>query len=149
MYFKMMLSWIFDKKGGIIKSFNSNWQSKNIKDNRKKNAKPRIIQKHVDHIEYGNLPIRKYLVGGHYHVIVDEIDNKYISVGLTSDKPGIKRNQDLHKVHESNGKIARLKRNADFDYKNRYKKETANFHIDKESEAIAIKIGINKKAKKK
>ena len=144
-----MLSWIFDKKGGIIKSFNSNWQSKNIKDNKKKNAKPRIIQKHVDNIEYGNLPIRKYLVGGHYHVIVDGIDNKYISVGLTSDKPGIKRNQDLHKVHESNGKIARLKRNADFDFKNRYKKEIANFHIDKESEAIAIKIGINKKAKKK
>ena len=100
----MMLSWIFDKKGGIIKNSNSNRQSKNIKDNRKKNAKPRINQKHADNIEYGNLPIRKYLVGGHYHVIVDEVDNKYISVGLTSDKPGIKRNQELHKVYESNGK---------------------------------------------
>ena len=137
------------KRGGIIKNSSSNRQSKNIKDNRKKNAKSRINQKHTDNIEYGNLPIRKYLVGGHYHVIVDEVDTKYISVGLTSDKPGIKRNQELPKVHESNGKIARLKRNADFDYKKRYKKELANFHIDMKSEALAVKIGMNKKAKKK
>lgn len=137
------------KKGGIIKNSSSNRQSKNIKDNKKKNAKSRINQKYTENIEYGNLPIRKHLVGGHYHVIVDEVDNKYISVGLTSDKPGIKRNQELLKVYESNGKIARLKRNADFDYKKRYKKELANFHIDKESEALAVKIGMNKKAKKK
>ena len=58
------------------------------------------------------------------------------------------RNQELPKVHESNGKIARLKRNADFDYKKRYKKELANFYIDKESEALAVIIGMNKNAKK-
>lgn len=137
------------KKGGIIKSSNSNRQSKNIKDNRKKNVKSRIIQKHVDNIEYGNLPIRKYLVGGHYHVIVDESDNKYISVGLTSDKPNNKKNQSLHLVYESNGKIARMKRDATIDNNKTYDKKTANFHIDIESEKIAYEKGMRKLAKKK
>lgn len=95
------------------------------------------------------MPVRKYLKGGHYHVIVNEQKDKYVSVGLTSNKPSDKRNQKLHKVYESNGKIARLKRNATIDSKIIYKKKVANFHVDEETEKIAFRIGINKMVKKK
>ena len=44
--------------------------------------------------EYGKMPIRKYLVSGHHHIIVTDYDEKqYVSVGLTSDDPKNKRNQ--------------------------------------------------------
>ena len=95
-------------------------------------------------IKYGKKPIRKYLRGGHYHVIVDEYGNEYVSVGITSDKPGNKKNQSLHKVYESNGKVARLKRNATIDSKNRYHKKIANFNVDIVTEEKAIKLGKNK-----
>lgn len=100
-------------------------------------------------IKYGNLPIHKYLKGGHYHIVVHKIDDKCVSVGLTSDKPNNKRNQELHKVYESNGKIARLKRNADFNKCYYYSKKPANFNVDIETEKKAIIIANNKLAKKK
>ena len=95
------------------------------------------------------MPIHKYLLGGHYHVVVDEFDSKFVSVGLTSNKPNNPRNQKLHKVYESNGKIARLKRNADIKDKKNYSKRKANFNIDIDSEQKAYQIGMNKKNKKK
>lgn len=100
-------------------------------------------------IKYGKKPIHKYLIGRHYHVVVNEYDDKFVSVGLTSDKPDNKRNQELHKVYESNGKIARMKRSATIASKNLYDKKKAGFHIDEESEKKAIIIGNNKMAKKK
>ncbi len=96
------------------------------------------------------MPIRKYLVSGHHHIIVTDYDeNQYVSVGLTSDDPKNKRNQELHKVYESNGKIARLKRNATIDKKNRYHKRVLNFNVDLETEKKAYFLGINKKNKKR
>lgn len=103
----------------------------------------------VKKIKYGKKPVHKYLRSGHYHVVVNEYDDKYVSVGLTSDNPDNKRNQQLHKVYESNGKIARMKRSATVDSKSFYKKKKAGFHIDEESEKKAIIIGNNKMAKKK
>ncbi len=100
-------------------------------------------------IKYGSMPIRKYLKGGHYHVIVHNFDDNYVSVGLTSDKPTNKKNQQLHKVYESNGKIARLKRNATIDKKKRYHKRVANFNVDEETEKKAFTIGMKKISKKK
>ena len=47
--------------------------------------------------------------------IVDKVNDSYYSIGLTSDKPQNKKNQKLHKVYESNGKIARLKRSVTID----------------------------------
>ena len=96
------------------------------------------------------MPIRKYLRGGHHHIIVCDYDDmQYVSVGLTSDKPENKKNQSLHKVYESNGKIARLKRNATIDKKNRYHKRVSNFNVDVETEKKAYQIAINKKTKKR
>ena len=100
-------------------------------------------------IRYGNMPVKKYLRGGHYHVIVEENNNNYYSVGLTSDKPKNKKNQKLHKVFESNGKLARLKRNVTIDIKNHYHKRTANFNVDVDTENKALKIVENKKGKYK
>ena len=96
-------------------------------------------------IKFGKKTIRKYLKGNHYHIIVKEFSNEYISVGLTSDKPNNKRNQKLHKVYESNGKIARLKRNATIDYKKYYHKKVANFSVDIETEKKAIQLSKYKK----
>ena len=96
------------------------------------------------------MPIRKYLVSGHHHIIVTDYDEKqYVSVGLTSDDPKNKRNQELHKVYESNGKIARLKRNAVIDKKNRYHKRLSNFNVDIETEKKAYLLAMNKKTKKR
>lgn len=99
----------------------------------------------INEITYGKMPVKKYLRGGHYHLIVDDYGNEYISVGLTSDKPSDKKNQSLHKVYESNGKIARLKRNATIDDKNKYHKRTANFNVDTQSELKAFLIAKRKK----
>ena len=96
---------------------------------------------------YGNMPVKRYIVSDHYHVIADETEDKYVSVGLTSDKPPDKKNQKLHKVYESNGKIARLKNSATIDKKGKYSKKNANFHIDLESEERAKKLASNKKSK--
>lgn len=99
-----------------------------------------------DKEEFGKLPIHKYkkvsgnYEHGHYHVVVHKGQKIWVSVGLTSDKPDNDRNQKLHKVQESNGKIARLKRNATIDKKSTYTKEKANFVIDKLSEDKARKI---------
>ncbi|MGM9971048.1 MAG: hypothetical protein ACI35W_01400 [Anaeroplasmataceae bacterium] len=95
------------------------------------------------------MPVRKYFRGGHFHVIVLEKDNQFVSVGLTSDKSDNKKNQSLHKVYESNGKIVRLKRNATIDDKVRYSKRKANFNVDTETEEKAYLLAINKLAKKK
>ena len=100
------------------------------------------------------MPIRKYKKGnnkyshGHYHIIVDTLDDKYVSVGLTSDKPDNPNNQKLHKVFESNKKIARLKSSGTVDKINRYSKNIANFNVDIESEEIAKRIGLKLKNKK-
>lgn len=95
------------------------------------------------------MPIRKYLRGGHHHIIVSDYDDtQYLSVGLTSDKPNNKRNQELHKVYESNGKIARLKRNATIDKKNIYHKRVSNLNVDLETEKKAYLLAMNKKLKK-
>ena len=105
-------------------------------------------------IKYGKMPIQKYKKGsksnihGHYHVIVESVDDDYISVGLTSNKPGDKKNQKLHKVYESNGKIARLKSSGTIDKKNRYSVRKANFNVDLETEKKAIAIAHNLKDKK-
>ena len=96
-------------------------------------------------IKYGSKVVKKYIPGGHFHVIVDEFGNKYISVGLTSDKPGNKKNQKLHKVYESNGKISRLKRNATIDKKYKYSKRNANFNVDVVTENKALLISQKKK----
>ena len=116
-----------------------------------KNKKPTC--KSETEIKYGIMPIRKYKKAkkgkrGHYHVIVDSNDDQYFSVGLTSDNPKNKRNQKLHKVYESNGKIARMKRSATIDKKSTYSKNVANFNIDIESEKKASII-IHNKSKKK
>ena len=95
-------------------------------------------------IVYGTKEIRKYLKGGHYHIIIDSYGNKYVSVGLTSDDSKNKRNQKLHKVYESNGTIARLKRNADIDDKKNYQKRVANFNVDTITERKARIIGLRK-----
>ena len=100
------------------------------------------------------MPIRRYKKGsgkythGHYHIIVDSLDDNYISVGLTSDKPNNPNNQNLHKVYESNKKIARLKSSGTFDNKKHYSKDLANFNVDVETEERAKRIGINLKNKK-
>jgi hypothetical protein len=98
-------------------------------------------------IKYGKLPIKRYLVSNHYHIIVDEIDDCYVSVGLTSNKPENDDNQKLRKVYESNNKIVRLKSSATIDKKNKYSKVNANFNVDIESENIAKTMGYNKKDK--
>ena len=106
-----------------------------------------FISKDDKKIEYGKMPIKRYKVSNHYHVIADEIEDKYISVGLTSDKPNNNDNQKMHKVYESNKKIARLKNSATIDKKNRYSKENAKFNIDKASEEKVKKMANNKKDK--
>lgn len=116
-----------------------------------KNKKP--TDKSESKIKYGTMPIRRYKKENyknkaHYHVIVDSNDDQYFSVGLTSDNPKNKRNQKLHKVYESNGKIARMKRSATIDKKNTYDKKVANFNIDIESEKKASIIVHNKSKKK-
>ena len=55
----------------------------------------------------------------------------------------------MHKVYESNGKIARLKRNAVIDKKNRYHKRLSNFNVDIETEKKAYLLAMNKKTKKR
>lgn len=118
-----------------IKSFNRRFNN---------SYKPKIKDRKNKPIRYGNKEVRKYLPGGHYHVIVNSTDDEYVSVGLTSDKPNNARNQKLHKVYESNGKIARLKREAVIDDKNKYHQRTAGFTIDTISEIKATRIGNNK-----
>ena len=98
-------------------------------------------------IKYGKKPIKKYVVSNHYHIIISLEEGKYISVGLTSDKPGNKKNQKLHIVYESNGKIARLKRNVTIDKTNKYSKKNANFNVDIETEDKAVDM-VKKKNKK-
>lgn len=71
-----------------------------------------------------------------------------MSVGLTSDKPDNKRNQQLHKVYESSGKVARLKRNATVDKSKHYQKKKANFNVDVDTEKLAYEICLRKKEKK-
>ena len=90
---------------------------------------------------------KKYVVSNHYHIIINLEEDKFISVGLTSDKPNDKKNQKLHKVYESNGKIARLKRNITIDKTNRYSKKNANFNVDIDTEKKAINM-VKKKNKK-
>ena len=104
-----------------------------------------VIKIHDTDNAFGNLNVRKYLRGGHYHIIVDTYDDHFLSVGLTSDKPGNKKNQKLHKVYESNGKVARMKRSVTNDKKIYYKKNNACFNVDIESELKAIDKVINKK----
>ena len=60
-----------------------------------------------------------------------------------------KKNQKLHKVFESNGKIARLKRNATFKTKSLYHKRTASINVDVDTENKALIIVKNKKGKYK
>lgn len=100
-------------------------------------------------IVYGKMPIRKYLKSNHFHVIVNSEDNKFVSVGLTSDKPDNKKNQKLHLVYESNGKIARLKSSATIDNKKYYHKRLASFNVDIETEKKAFILGQNKSNKKR
>ena len=76
--------------------------------------------KSIYSIRYGHMPIKKYKKANksnssHFHIIVDKVNDSYYSIGLTSDKPQNKKNQKLHKVYESNGKIARLKRSVTID----------------------------------
>ena len=98
-------------------------------------------------IKYGQMPIKRYKVSNHYHVIADEIEDKYVSVGLTSDNPVNDDNQKLYKVYESNKKIARLKNSATIDKKNKYSKKNANFTIDIDSEEKEKTMAYNKKDK--
>ena len=55
--------------------------------------------------------------------------------------------QKLHKVYESNGKIARLKSSATIDKRNRYNK-VALFNVDIDTEKKAFILGRNKRQKK-
>lgn len=68
--------------------------------------------------------VKKYLRGGHYHLIVDDYGNEYISVGLISDKPSDK---------------------------NKYHKRTANYNVYTQTELktflVAKKIQISPKDK--
>ena len=105
------------------------------------------ISKNNKKIEYGKMPIKRYKVSNHYHVIADEIDDNYVSVGLTSDNPNNNDNQKLHKVYESNNKVVRLKSSATIDKTSKYSKENANFNIDVESEQRAKYLSNNKKDK--
>ena len=97
-------------------------------------------------VKYGKMPVRKYRKGsknnihGHFHIIVEIIDDNYISVGLTFDKPGNKKNQKLHKVYESNGKIARLKSSGTIDKKNRYSNNIVKFNVDIDTEKKQLKL---------
>ena len=100
---------------------------------------------YVKEIKYGKMPIKKYKVSNHYHVIVDSENEKYLSVGLTSDKPDDKKNQKLHKVYESNGKVARLKRNVTIDKTNKYSKKNASFNVDTETESKVLEMAKRKK----
>jgi hypothetical protein len=90
-------------------------------------------------IVYGTMPVRKYKKGnmknghGHYHIIIDLLEDNYISVGLTSDKPNNPKDQKLHIVYESNNKIARLKSSGTIDKKNRYSDNIAKFNVDVET----------------
>lgn len=95
------------------------------------------------------MPIHKYKKGNHYHIVVNKSGNDFASVGLTSDRPSNKKNQKLHLVYESNGKIARMKRNVTIDNKSKYSKKRANFNVDTVSEEKAYGMYMRKKAKKK
>lgn len=111
--------------------------------------------KKSEKVKFGKLNVHRYkkgnnkFFGGHFHVVVGADGDDFVSVGLTSDKPNNKKNQSLHLVYESNGKIARMKRDATIDNKKAYDSKPANFHIDEESEKIAYEKGMRKLAKKK
>lgn len=102
----------------------------------------------MKNIKYGKMPVRKYLISNHYHIIIGIEEGKFISVGLTSDKPNDKKNQKLHKVYESNGKIARLKRNITIDIIVKYKKKNANFNVDIDTEKKVIDMAKKRENKK-
>ena len=86
------------------------------------------------------MPVKRYFVSDHYHIITYEIDDMYISVGLTSDKPKNAKNQKLLIVYESNGKKARLKSCATIDKKIKYSKDNAKFNVDIEAEKKALEL---------
>ena len=105
-------------------------------------------------IKYGKMPVKKYKKANkkdksHFHIIVDKNDDSYYSVGLTSDKPYNKKNQKLHKVFESNGKVARLKRSVTIDKIKVYTEKNASFTVDIDTENKALIMVENKKGKYK
>lgn len=107
-------------------------------------------KKNKDKIEYGNMPVHRYKKGnektksGHPHVVAFKGKKYWVSVGLTSDKPGDKKNQSLQLVKESSGKISRLKRNATIDLKKNYDNKVSNIKVDKKTEEIVKQKCINK-----
>jgi len=90
---------------------------------------------------YGNKPVRYYKRGKHPHVITHDLENEYISVGLTSsNKSG---HHKLRRVYESNGETKYLVHYPTRDKKQKYGRDLG-FRIDIDSEREAIKIGEKK-----
>ena len=60
--------------------------------------------------------------GGHYHVIVDNVEDKHVSVGLTTKKKKGKNNTNypLEKSPLGDGKTSYIRRQATVDSKNNY-----------------------------
>lgn len=103
-------------------------------------------------IVYDDIPIKKIKKAkkgkhGHFHVIADEVDGKYISLGLTSDDPESKRNRKMHPVYESNNILGRMHRSAEINNKDVFDSNNANFKVDVDTANKAREKAARRKAR--
>lgn len=122
------------------------------KKNKNNNINKQITHHDRKDIEYSDIPIKRFKKsskgkGGHFHIIADEVDEKYISLGLTSDNPKNKRNQKLYPVYESNNVLGRMHRSAEINDKELFDSNNANFKVDIDTANKAIEKAARKKAR--